>query len=113
MTETAYKILTADEFTALHQGNFAGAPIDLADGYIHLSTASQLTETVAKHFAGKTGLVIVAVDLSALGNRIRWEVSRNNALFPHLYGRLEASHVIAACPLTFRPDGTVKLPQST
>jgi len=110
MDETAYKVLNAAEFAALQDGSFSGAPADLGDGYIHLSTASQLDETVAKHFAGQTELFIVAVDLKKLGDNIRWEISRNHALFPHLYGRLEASSVIAACPLDRKADGTVKLP---
>ncbi len=110
MPYTAYKVLTAEQFTALQQGKFAGAPIDLADGYIHLSTAAQLTETVSKHFAGQTGLIIAAVNLQSLGDQIRWEPSRGNALFPHLYGRLEASHILAAAPLAYNPDGTVQLP---
>jgi uncharacterized protein (DUF952 family) len=110
MDEIAYKVLNPIEFAALQSGSFSGAPVDLADGYIHLSTASQLDETVAKHFAGQTELFIVAVDLKALGDHIRWEISRNNGLFPHLYGRLEPSSIIAACPLVRQEDGTVKLP---
>ncbi len=110
MQETAYKVLKPSEFAALQAGSFAGAPVDLGDGYIHLSTASQLDETLAKHFAGQTELFIVAVDLKLLGHNIRWEISRNNALFPHLYGRLEASSIIASCPLERGEDGKVKLP---
>lgn len=110
MDDIAYKILTADEFAALRAGSFTGAPVDLRDGYIHLSTAAQLDETIRRHFAGKTGLIIAAVDLKRLGEKIRWEISRDGALFPHLYGRLEASSVIAARPLEWREDGTAKLP---
>ncbi len=110
MEKIAYKILTQDQFAGLQAGTFAGAPIDIADGYIHLSTAAQLTETVNKHFAGQTGLVIAAVDLAELGDKIRWEVSRNNALFPHLYGSLDAASIIATAPLEWEKDGTIKLP---
>jgi uncharacterized protein (DUF952 family) len=110
MNNIAYKILTAGQFADLQAGCFNGAPADIADGYIHLSTAAQLAETLAKHFAGQTGLVIAAVDLAALGEKIRWEISRNDALFPHLYGRLEAAHIIAARPLAWQPDGQVVLP---
>lgn len=110
MNDIAYKILTAGQFAALQSGSFIGAPVDIADGYIHLSTAAQLAETLSRHFAGQTGLVIAAVDLTALGEKIRWEISRDNALFPHLYGRLDAAHVIAARPLAWQPDGQVALP---
>ncbi|MFC4291590.1 DUF952 domain-containing protein [Sphingorhabdus arenilitoris] len=85
---TAYKILTADQWAAFERdGVFAGAPVDHADGYIHLSAADQLQGTLDKHFAGQTGLVIAEVDLGMLGDDVRWEVSRGGALFPHLYNR--------------------------
>lgn len=108
----AYKVLTADQMETLeHDGRFAGAPIDLADGYIHLSTAAQLTETVDRHFAGQDDLHVAAVDLDALGEAIRWEPSRGGQLFPHLYGQpLELEVLIAYGPLERDPDGSVRLP---
>jgi len=107
----AYKILLADELEALEaDGIFAGAPIDLADGYIHMSTLAQLAETLAKHFTGKANLQIVAVDLDALGDRLRWECSRGGDLFPHLYGPLGLDVVIAYGPLEFDEDGSIRLP---
>jgi len=110
MDDVAYKILSAGEFAALKDGHFDGAPIDIADGYIHLSTALQVPGTVEKHFRGGADLIIAAIDLKALGEKIRWEVARDNAIFPHLYGRLEAANVIAAIPLVRHPDGSVELP---
>ena len=93
-TATAFKILTANQWAAFEaDGIFTGAPIDLADGYIHLSTADQLEETLAKHFAGQTNLTIAEIDLTALGDTVRWEVSRGGALFPHIYGLLPMSAV--------------------
>ena len=86
---TAFKIFTAAQWAQFDaDGVFAGAPIDLADGYIHMSTADQLEETLAKHFAGQSGLVIAEIDLAALGDALKWEVSRGNALFPHAYAAL-------------------------
>lgn len=108
---TAYKVLTADQMAALETGSFAGAPVDLADGYIHLSTADQLTETVDKHFAGQTDLHVAAVDLDAIGNAITWEESRGGQLFPHIYGGpLLLETVIAYGPLERDDAGKVKLP---
>lgn len=108
---TAYKVLTAEQMSALeHDGSFAGAPVDLADGYIHLSTATQLTETVDKHFAGQDDLHVAAIDLDALGNKIRWEESRGGQLFPHLYGTLTLDTVVAYSPLERLEDDTVRLP---
>ena len=108
--EIAYKVLTADGWAALNAGAFEGAPIDKADGFIHLSTASQLTETVDRHFVGQSGLVIAAIDLAALGDAVRWEPSRNGQLFPHVYGHLTRESVIAWCHLERHPNGTVRLP---
>ncbi len=91
---TAFKILTADQWEQFQtDGVFHGAPVDLADGYIHLSAADQLQGTLDKHFAGQDGLVIAEVDLGVLGDTVRWEVSRGGALFPHIYGPLPMAAV--------------------
>ena len=96
---TAFKILTADQWSQFSQdGVFHGAPVDLADGYIHLSAADQLKGTLDKHFAGQNGLVIAEVDLSGFGPELRWEVSRGGALFPHLYAPLPMSTVLSHRP---------------
>lgn len=93
-TLTAFKILTADQWAAFEAaGAFTGAPVDLTDGYIHMSTAEQLEETLAKHFAGQENLVIAEIDLTALGDTVRWETSRGGQLFPHIYGVLPMSAV--------------------
>ena len=92
------------------EGMFAGAPIDIADGYIHLSTSDQLTETVTKHFAGQDDLHLVAVDLVVLGESVKWEASRGGQLFPHIYAALPLSAAIAYGALARAADGTVVLP---
>jgi uncharacterized protein (DUF952 family) len=92
---TAFKILTAEQWEQFEaDGVFYGAPVDLADGYIHLSAADQLAGTLDKHFAGQKGLVIAEVDLGVLGDMVKWEVSRGDALFPHIYGPLPMTAVI-------------------
>ena len=106
----AYKVLTADQMRALEADTFAGAPVDLADGYIHLSTRGQLTETVDRYFAGQSDLWVAAIDLDALGDDVKWEESRGGQLFPHIYGALPLEVVIAYGPLEHEDDGTVKLP---
>lgn len=113
MTEPllGYKVLTGEQMAELEgTGVFEGAPVDKADGYIHLSTAEQLDETVAKHFAGQEDLHVAAVDLAALGEAIKWEPSRGGALFPHIYGVLPLSAVIAYSPLERDAAGKVRLP---
>jgi uncharacterized protein (DUF952 family) len=112
MTQTIYKICPAALWReAEREGRFGGAPVDLADGYIHFSTASQLRETAAKHFAGQAGLLLISVDAGKLGAALRWEPSRGGALFPHLYAPLDLSAVIAAVPLPLGPDGGHAFPE--
>lgn len=106
----AFKILTTEELTELEGGSFAGSPDDLRDGYIHLSTAAQLTATVDKHYADRTDLHVAEVDLEALGSAIRWEPSRGGEDFPHLYGALPLDAVVAYSPLERDEDGAVRLP---
>ena len=92
---TAFKILTADQWAQFQaDGVFHGAPVDLADGYIHLSAADQLQGTLGKYFAGQAGLVIAEVDLAALGDTVKWEAARGGALFPHIYGPLPMTAVV-------------------
>jgi len=96
----AYKILTAGQWAAWRgRGEFTGAPIDLDDGYIHLSTAEQVEETAAKHFAGLSDLVLAEVDLDLLGDMVHWEESRGGQLFPHVYGTIPIAAVTDARPI--------------
>ena len=108
--KTAYKVLNPAQMTELEGGAFSGSPADIADGYIHLSTADQLPGTIEKHFAGQNDLWLVAVDLEAEGDRVKWEPSRGGALFPHLYGTLLLETVVAYSPLDYEPDGNIRLP---
>src|SRR3954452_25544362 len=85
-------------------GRFDGAPVDVADGFIHFSTAAQAAETAARHFAGRSDLVLVAVDADALGASLRYEPSRGGALFPHLYGTLPLAAVRWVKPLPLGPN---------
>ena len=102
MTETtAYKIIDAAEWReAVAQGAYAGSAVDLADGYIHLSSAAQLEETARKHYAGRENLMLLKVDLTALGAAVVWEESRGGALFPHIYGDLPVRAVVEASSFT-------------
>lgn len=94
------KILRAPEWAELRaKGETDGAPIDVADGYIHFSTAPQAQETAAKHFAGEDGLMLLGFEAEALGDALKWEVSRGDALFPHLYAPLRLADVAVAWPL--------------
>jgi len=102
----AYKILTKDQYDQLKtDGVFKGAPVDLADGYIHMSTREQAAETAARHFAGQDNLVMLMIDLAPFGEAVKWEESRGGALFPHLYGELPLSAVAGKVVLRLDEQG--------
>jgi uncharacterized protein (DUF952 family) len=101
-----YKISPRQDWlNATEAGVFTGAPVDIADGFIHFSAAHQVRETVARHFTGMRGLILAAIDADALGPRLVWEASRGGDLFPHLYGPLPMHAVTSVHDLTIGPDG--------
>ena len=101
-----YKICPAALWKeAERTGVFRGSEADRRDGFIHFSDADQVVETAAKHFAGHSSLLLVSVDATRLGERLRWEQSRGGALFPHLYADLDVAAVTHVEPLLLGPDG--------
>lgn len=102
-----YKIFRAAEFQSFtRQGHSSGAPVDLADGYIHLSTGTQVAQTLSRHFAGETGLHLLALESDDLSD-LRWEPSRGGQLFPHLYRDLRSGDICWSRPLPLGPDGHI------
>jgi uncharacterized protein (DUF952 family) len=95
----------AEWAAAKSSGVYTGSSQDRADGFIHFSAADQVTASAAKHRAGQTDLLLLAVDDTALGSALRWEASRGGALFPHLYGSLPLSAVRWVKPLPLGADG--------
>lgn len=111
MADIIYKICPEALWRQAEEaGRFDGAPIDLADGYVHFSTAEQARETAMKHFAGQADLLLVAVDAGSLGDALKWEVSRVGALFPHLYAPLDLTAVLWVKPLPLGKDGAHLFP---
>ena len=92
------------------RGEYAGSTQDVADGFIHFSTASQLPDSARRHRAGQRDLVLIAADPAALGVALRWEPSRSGALFPHLYGSLPISATTWVRELPLGADGVHILP---
>ena len=113
-TDLIYKIATEAVFAPARDTTaFAGMPIDIADGYIHFSTAEQLAETLRLHFAGQTDLVLLAVRSANLGEALRWEASRGGALFPHLHGGpLPTAAIAWEAPISVAADGSCDLPEA-
>jgi uncharacterized protein (DUF952 family) len=109
-----YKICPASAWReAERQGVYRGSADDIRDGFIHFSTASQVAETARKHFAGQAGLFLIEVDADALGEALRLERSRNDELFPHLYGELDLGAVTAVLEMHARSDGYHDIPELT
>ena len=107
-----YKICPASAWReAERQGVYRGSADDARDGFIHFSAASQVGETAKKHFFGQTGLFLIEVDADALGDALRWEPSRNDELFPHLYGELDLGAVMGVLSMRARSDGYHDIPE--
>jgi uncharacterized protein (DUF952 family) len=93
------------------QGVFKGAPVDLADGFIHFSSETQVRETAARHFAGQTDLLLAAFDVEKLGDALIWEPSRGGDLFPHLYAELDPAAALWVKELPLAADGSHVFPE--
>src|SRR5260221_8593148 len=107
-----YKICPASAWReAERQGVYRGSADDIRDGFIHFSLPSQLAETARKHFLGQTGLFLIEVDADALGDALRWEPSRGDELFPHLYGELDLGAVTNVLDMHTRADGSHDIPE--
>jgi uncharacterized protein (DUF952 family) len=107
-----YKIASHEAYRVFTKtGVFPGMPIDITDGYVHFSTATQLAETLRLHFAGQGNLVVFSVRAYDLGTALRWEPSRGGQLFPHLYGALPISAVGQHATVSVDTDGSVTLPE--
>ncbi len=101
-----YKICTGNEWRQLQEsGQFFGSADDLRDGYVHLSAPSQVARTASKFFAGRTDLMLLAINPERLGSALRWEASESGTLYPHLYAPLPLDAVVTATPLILGPDG--------
>jgi uncharacterized protein (DUF952 family) len=112
MQSTIYKICPRALWReAQAAGRFDGAPVDHADGFIHFSTAGQAAETAARHFAGQSDLLLIAVDAEALGDALKFEVSRGGALFPHLYAPLDMKAVLRVDALPLDETGRHAFPR--
>ena len=103
-----YKICTSQDWVETElSGVFPGAPVDIADGFIHFSSSNQVVETAARHFAGQEGLVLLTIPTEGLGPELRWEISRGGELFPHLYGELRREQVAQIDALPLGPAGHI------
>jgi uncharacterized protein (DUF952 family) len=111
MNQHVYKVCGRAEWEAARaRGAYEGSPDDARDGFIHLSTAEQLAGTLAKHFAGRDDLLLIAFEAAKMGPSLKWEASRGGALFPHFYGPLDVSAALSVEPLARNSEGLHVLP---
>ena len=108
-----YRISSREDWLAAErEGAFRGAAHDLRDGFLHLSAPHQVAGTLATHYAGTAGLVLLTVDGVALAasHTLKWEPSRGGELFPHLYASLPVALVTRVSPLSLDASGKHVLP---
>ncbi|HEX5005485.1 MAG TPA: DUF952 domain-containing protein [Hyphomonadaceae bacterium] len=110
MGQTIYKVLTSGQYAAAKADGPVEAPVDVADGYVHLSTSSQLQATLGKWFRGQSECVLLAFDADDFGTTLKWEKARDGDLFPHVYGKVSASQAVAIWQLDTGPDGAPVAP---
>ena len=105
----AYKLLTATDVAVMRDRGHTATAVDEADGYVHLSTKTQLAETAAKYFAGETGCLLLEIDLEARSD-VKWEPSRGGDLFPHIYGTLTEADAARSWTIDIPQTGAPDLP---
>ncbi len=108
MKTIIYKICPADEWEqAIAAKSYQGSYDDVRDGFIHFSCADQLADTLAKHFAGQTNLVLISLRADNLGEKLKWEASRGGQLFPHLYEALDPSLALKTQAIQLGDNGHI------
>lgn len=106
-----FKLLTQDQWQSFQaKKTFKGAPVDLADGYIHFSTRNQAAETAQKYFADEPDVVVAEIAVDSLPGPLKWEPARKGALFPHLYADLPLDCVGRHAVLNRSEDGRFQFP---
>jgi len=109
VTDIAFKLVDRAEWElARLDGAYAGSDVDLEDGYIHMSSTAQLAETARRHYAGRGDLLLIEVDLTGLGEALKWEASRGGDLFPHLFAPLPVSAARSERALSVDEDGVMR-----
>lgn len=113
MPSMIYKILTSEQMAVVEAGGAMQAPVDLADGYVHFSTSTQVQETLAKWFRGQSELLVIAVDESDFGTDLKWEKSRGGEYFPHVYTSVFRNHIRSIWRLeAFDQEGAPLAPEA-
>ncbi len=81
-----------------------------SEGFIHCSYKSQVVDTANRYYAGTRGLVLLEIDPARLESRWVEEKSTGDALYPHVYGRINLPAVQRVIPFEPGSDGTFQFP---
>jgi uncharacterized protein (DUF952 family) len=79
------------------------------EGFIHCSAREQVADVADRVHHGDKGLVLLCISQKALMAETRWELS-GGLYYPHIYGPVNASAVVAVLPFPCKRDGTFILP---
>jgi uncharacterized protein (DUF952 family) len=94
-------------------GVYAGDTL-ATEGFIHCSRAEQVQLPANLLFRGRTDLVLLEIDEARLSAPVRYErgdpADPDSARFPHVYGPVPVSAVVAVHDFPPGPDGTFTLP---
>lgn len=105
-TDSVFKIFTPSEWAAFSASSvFKGSPLDIADGYIHLSAAPEMQGTLDKWYTSGDNVIIAEIDMARIKDSVKWEVSRGGAKFPHQYGALTMDDILSQNVLTRNAKG--------
>lgn len=100
-----YKILTQEQWALIQKNGLNyqnGSELDQKDGYLHLSTATQVERVARKYFASLENGIILQIDYSKVEDLVKWEPNSSGELFPHIYGNASMDAVAKAS--FFKPD---------
>jgi uncharacterized protein (DUF952 family) len=111
--EALYKICPRQSWSeAAALGRLPSSRDDARDGYVHLSARAQVRSTLARHFAGQAGLLLLVLPRERLpAGALRWEAARSGEPFPHLYAELTPELVSDVIELPLDDQQRHMLPQ--
>jgi len=96
-----YHLVTGTEWVE-HRRASAVVPESLAsEGFVHCSWGRQVAGTVARHFAACEDLLVLELDVAALGDvaLVEEDTTGSGQTFPHLYGPVPLGAVVSVARL--------------
>jgi uncharacterized protein (DUF952 family) len=90
-----YRLIAAADWRVAQEGGVvAPSDVDRRDGYIHLSTRAQVSETARRYYSHCEDLVALELKATDFGTALKFELAPSRGeFFPHLYAALPTSAV--------------------